>query len=169
MSEVQETYNPETLWDLIKETRYGMLTHRHEDGLLHSHPLTTQNKRLDADALLYFFIPKDGEIAHVVAHDGSVNVAYANPDDDTYVSVTGRASMLDDPALKEKLFTSFAKAWFPGGAGDPNLGLLAVEIVSADYWEVQDSKLTQLFKMMRSAVTGNPPTDIGEHARVVMN
>ena len=26
MSQVTETYDPKTLWDLIKETRFGMLT-----------------------------------------------------------------------------------------------------------------------------------------------
>jgi hypothetical protein len=36
-----------TLWDLIKNIRFGMLTHRHNDGMLYSHPLTTQNKLLD--------------------------------------------------------------------------------------------------------------------------
>ena len=48
MTETQITNDTTKLWDLIKGTRFGMLTHRHEDGL-HSHPLTTQNKTLDAD------------------------------------------------------------------------------------------------------------------------
>ena len=30
-----------TLWDLIKDIRFGMLTHRTSGGMLHSHPLTT--------------------------------------------------------------------------------------------------------------------------------
>src|SRR4051812_47535661 len=34
------------LWEMIKDIRFGMLTHRHPDGGLHSHPLTTQNKEL---------------------------------------------------------------------------------------------------------------------------
>jgi general stress protein 26 len=170
MSNTTETHDTAKLWDLIKGTRFGMLTHRHaDDGLLHSHPLTTQNKQLDADGKLYFFVPKDGAIAQHVPHDGIVNVAYANTDDDSYVSVAGHARMDENQALKESLFTSLAKAWFPKGAQDPNLGLLAVEISNADYWNVRDSKVTQLFKMARSAVTGRPPTDIGEHGRVVMN
>ena len=127
-----------------------------------------QNKRLDGDARLYFFIPKDGEISQHIARDGNVNIAFANTDDDCYVSISGRGALAEDMALKKELFSTMAKAWFPEGATDPNLGLLAVEIDSADYWEVKDSKLTQMFKMMRSAVTGKPPTDIGEHAHVTM-
>ena len=63
------TNDHQKLWDLIKDTRFGMFTHRHHDGLLHSHPLTTQNKALDEGATLYFFVPKDGEIARNVAEN----------------------------------------------------------------------------------------------------
>ncbi|MDM0036338.1 pyridoxamine 5'-phosphate oxidase family protein [Variovorax sp. J22P271] len=154
------------LWELIKDTRYGMLTHRHGDGQLHSHPLTTQNKKFDEGATLYFFIPKDGEIARHVATDPSVNVAYADTDADSYVSVSGQAALLDDAAKKEELFNTMAKSWFPQGAGDPNLGLLAVRILDAEYWDVDDSKMVQLFKMAKAAVTGQPPTDLAEHKKL---
>ena len=49
----------ETLWKLIKDIRFGMLTHRTASGMLHAHPLTTQNKQLDAGADLYFFISRN--------------------------------------------------------------------------------------------------------------
>lgn len=161
------TADTDKLWDLIKGTRFAMLTHLHtDDGLLHSHPLTTQNKSLDADATLYFFIPKDGVIATHLASDDRVNLAYANVDDDSYVSVAGHAALTDDPAKKNELFTAMAKSWFPKGVEDPNLGLLAVRTACADYWNVNESKATQLFKMARAAVTGNPPTDLGETGHI---
>ena len=156
------------LWELIKDTRYGMLTHRHGDGQLHSHPLTTQNKELDEGATLFFFIPKDGEIARHVATDASVNVAYADTDADSYVSIAGQAALLEDAAKKAELFNTMAKAWFPKGAGDPNLGLLAVRILDAEYWDVDHSKMVQLFKMAKAAVTGKTP-DLGEHKKVAVS
>lgn len=151
------------LWELIKDTRFGMLTHRHSDGHLHSHPLTTLNKKVDEGATLYFFIPKNGEIARHVASDASVNVAYANTDADSYVSVTGTAALLEDQTKKDELFNAAAKAWFPNGATDPNLGLLAVRILSAEYWDIDDSKMVQLLKMAKAAVTGETPKNLGEH------
>ncbi|MEJ7688694.1 MAG: pyridoxamine 5'-phosphate oxidase family protein [Variovorax sp.] len=153
------------LWELIKDTKFGMLTHRHGDSLLHSHPLTTQNKSVDEGATLYFFIPKDGDIARHVASDPVVNIAYANTDADSYVSVAGRASLSDDQRKKEELFTPMAKAWFPNGPADPNVGLLAVQIVEAEYWDVNDSKMVQVFKMMKAAMTGEPP-EMGEHKKL---
>jgi general stress protein 26 len=154
------------LWDLIKDTRYGMLTHRHDDGQLHSHPLTTQNKKFDEGATLYFFVPKDGDIARHVVSDPTINVSYANTDADSYVSISGQAALVDDQAKKDALFTTMAKAWFPQGVNDPNLGLLAVHIVDAEYWDVTDSKMVQLLKMATSAVTGKPPTHMAEHKKL---
>jgi general stress protein 26 len=154
------------LWDLIKDARYGMLTHRHDDGQLHSHPLTTQSKNIDEGSTLYFFVPRNGDIARHVASDPSVNIAYANTDDDSYVSVTGRATLREDQARKEALFNPAAKAWFPGGATDPNLALLAVEIIGAEYWDVNESKMVQLLKMAKAAITGNQPPSLGEHKKL---
>ena len=154
------------LWDLIKDTRFGMFAHRHHDGLLHSHPLTTQNKSVDEGATLYFFVPKSGDIVRHVATDGSVNVAYANTDADSYVSVTGKASVLENQAKKEELFNPAAKAWFPKGVTDPNLGLLTVHIDNAEFWDVDDSKMVQIFKMAKAAVTGQPPQNLGEHKKL---
>ncbi|MDQ0607467.1 general stress protein 26 [Variovorax sp. W1I1] len=163
------TGNTSKLWELIKDTRFGMLTHRHADGQLHSHPLTTQNKDVDENATLYFFVPKDGEIAQHVATDPTVNVSYANTDDDSYVSVSGHAALLEDPAKKEALFTKMAKAWFPEGPTDPNLGLLAVSVLRAEYWDVDDSKMVQLFKMAKAAMTGETPKNLGEHKKVAVS
>lgn len=159
------TNEPAKLWELIKDTRFGMLTHRHGDGQLHSHPLTTQNKDVDEGATLYFFVPKNGDIARHVASDSSVNVAYANTDDDSYVSVAGSAAIVENQTKKEELFNTAAKAWFPGGVTDPNLGLLAVTILDAEYWDVDDSKMVQLFKMAKAAITGETPK-LGEHKKV---
>ncbi|OAK58772.1 general stress protein [Variovorax paradoxus] len=156
------------LWDLIKDTRFGMLTHRHGDGQLHSHPLTTQNKDGDDVRTLYFFVPKNGDIARHVASDPVVNIAYANTDDDSYVSVSGNAALLEDQAKKEALFNKMAQAWFPNGPTDPNLGLLAVTVVGAEYWDVDDSKMVQLYKMAKAAITGEPPKDLGEHKKVAL-
>lgn len=153
----------QTLWDLIKDIKFGMLTHRHANGELHSHPLTTQNKSDDEGANLYFFISRKSELGQRIPHDGNVNVSYADPGDDSYVSVSGTAAIVEDQAKKDALFTSMAEAWFPGGATDPDLALLKVAIGHAEYWDVTDSKMVQLAKMAKAAITGEPPKNLGEH------
>lgn len=157
------------LWELIKDIKFGMFTHQHAGGMLHSQPLTTLNKALDEGATLYFFVSRKGDIAeHAVEHD-QVNVAYANPDNDSYVSVSGQALIVEDMGKKEALWSSMAKAWFPGGPTDPDLALLQVRITHAEYWDVTESKMVQLAKMAKAAITGKPPEKMGEHKELRMS
>ena len=163
---MNDTKQHEALWDLIKDTRFCMLAHRHTDGTLHSHPLTTQNKTLAEDGCLYFFVSRKSEVGQRLQQDGNVNLAYANPGKDTWVSVTGMARVLDDLAKKKELFNPIAKAWFPGGPEDADLELVEVRIAEAEYWNVKENKLLQLLKMGTAAVTGNRPRKMGEHGEV---
>ena len=160
---MSSTSDHHTLWTLIKDIKFGMLTHRHTDGQLHSAPLTTQNKADDEGPALYFFISRSSEMAACVAQDGNVNVAYAHLGGDRYVSVSGHSTVIEDQAKKNHLFTPFAKAWFPGGATDPDLALLQVSISHAEYWDVKESKMMQLAKMAKAVITGEPPEKMGEH------
>lgn len=156
-------HDHETLWDLIKDIKFGMLIHRHRDGTLQGHPLTTQNKSIDEGSVLYFFISQKSDMAGRLREDGNVNVSYADTGADNYVSIAGTASFSNNQAKKEELFTPLAKAWFPGGVTDPDLALLEVRISHAEYWNAKDSKVTQLFKMAKSAITGERPQNMSEH------
>ena len=158
----------ETLWKLIKDIRFAMLTHRTSSGMLHAHPLPTQNRKVDEKGELYFFIPQSGELYESLLTDGEVNVSYANPHDDCYVSLSGQARAVDNLAQKQALWSPMAQAWFPGGASDPNLALLAVRIRHAEYWDVDESKMVQLFRMAKAAITGEPVRGLGEHKELTL-
>lgn len=156
----------ETLWSLIKDIRIGMLTHRTASGMLHSHPLTTQSKSLNPLLELHFFISRQGALYEALQSDGQVNLSYADTGADTYVSLSGDARFSDDQALKESLWSPMAKAWFPEGVNAPQLALLVVRAHHAEYWDVKESKMVQLFKMAKAAVTGQPSTGLGEHREI---
>jgi general stress protein 26 len=151
------------LWDLVKDIKFGMFTTRHPNGHLHSRPMTTQNSRLDDDATLWFFMSRQGEAMAELLADPSVCMVYADTGKDSYVSISGRAVESTDRAAKERLWSPMAKAWFPGGIDDADLALVRLDISHADYWDVKESKLVQLWRMASAAVTGKPPTDLGEH------
>ncbi len=155
------------LWQLIKDMKFGMFTHRHADGQLHAHPLTTQNRSLDEKGILYFFVSRATELGQRVQADGNVCMTYGDPSKDTWVSISGTASVSEDRALKERLYNPLVKAWFPGGLEDPNLELLEVKIDHAEYWDIKESKMTQLLKMATAAVTGTPPK-LGDHQEIRM-
>lgn len=165
---MSKTQTPqETLWHLIKDMKFCMFTHRHADGQLHAHPLTTQNRSLDENSLVYFFVSKKSELGQRVQADGNVGLSYGDPGKDTWVSISGTARVNDDKATKERLWNPIVKAWFPGGLEDPDLELVEVKINHAEYWNITESKMTQLLKMTTAAVTGTPPK-LGEHRELNM-
>ena len=55
------------------------------------------------------------------------------------------------------MWNTFAEAWFPGGADDPNLVLVRVDVEQAQYWEDKKPKILQFAEIVIGAVTGNPP------------
>ena len=156
------------LWDLIKDTRFAMFTTRHRNGHLHSRPMTTQNRRVDEDDSLWFFMSRKSEPVEDLQADETVNVAYANTDRDGYVSVSGTARLVDDATRKQQLWNKAAQAWF-SGPDDPDLALVQVRITHANFWDVKESKLVQLYEMAKAAVTGRRPTDLGDRGVVRMN
>ena len=156
------------LWDLIKDIRFAMFTTRHGNGHLHSRPMTTQNSALDEDRNLWFFMSRKGDPVADIGADATVNVTYADPGEDSYVSVSGTAAVVEDMAKKQQLWSKLAAAWFPGGAADPDLALVCVTISHANYWDVEESKIVQLYQMAKAAFTGKPPTRLGEQAEIRM-
>jgi general stress protein 26 len=166
ISETQEAR--ERLWEMIKDIRFSMFTTRHPNGHLHARPMTTQNREMDENASLWFFMARDSDPAKDLMADPVVNVSYADPSSDRYVSVSGHAALYEDMGLKEKLWTKMAQAWFPNGYTDPNLALVQVKILHANFWDVKESKVVQLFHMAKAAVTGNPPKALGEQAAIHM-
>ena len=143
----------EKLGKLISKVKYAMLTTADEDGTLRSRPMATQSPE-DFDGDLWFYTrasaPKVGE----VEHEHQVNLAYAEPGDQLFVSVSGTANLVRDRAKAEQLWTPAMKAWFPKGTDDPDLALLKVHVEKAEYWDTPSSTIVHLVGFVKATVTG---------------
>lgn len=157
------------LWEMIRNIRFAMFTTRHNNGHLHSRPMTTQNSYLDEDSSLWFFMSRKGDPVADIASEPIVNLVYADPGEDTYVSISGTASVVESLVKKEQLWSPAAQAWFPGGASDDDLALVKVQITHANYWDIDESKIVQLFRLAQAVITGNPLKGLGEHAEIRMS
>ena len=105
----------EKLVTMIEALEVGMLTTEEENGGLRSRPMMTQRAE---KGVLWFFRGK--ELANP-KKDGQVNVSYADPNNEVYVSVSGAARTFRDPAKARELWNSGAQRWFPEGPDDPRL------------------------------------------------
>ncbi len=163
-----DTVDTTKLWDLIKDIKFAMFTARRGDGQLHSRPMTTQNGEDERGGVLWFFMSRSGSPVADLEEYPEVNVTYADPGKDAYVSICGAARVVEDLERKQAMWNTAAQAWFPGGPADPDLALVAVLVAEAEYWNVTSNQAVQLFKMAKAAMTGEPPRNMGEHRRVRM-
>lgn len=144
------------LEDKIKDIRICMLVTSDQDGVLRSRPMATQkfdNSHV-FDGKLYFFTKEHSPKSESIEQDQDVNLAYANPDSNTYVSVTGSARISKDKAKMKELYTPAIKAWFPEGLEDPEIALIEVDVESAQYWDSPNGKLVQLVGFAKAILTG---------------
>ncbi len=154
------------LWELIHGIRFAMFVTRHGNGHLHARPMTTQNRELGDDDTLWFFMSRSGDPVDDLAAEPVVNLSYADTSHDRFVSVSGQARVVQNTAKVKELWSKLAQAWFPGGVDDPNLALIEVKIVHAHYWNVTESKITQLYQMAKAVVTGTQPEQLGQTGEV---
>jgi general stress protein 26 len=148
---------------LIKGVKFAMLTTRHPDGTLHSRPMATQEVKFDGD--LWFFTGYGTEKVQELKQSPEVNVSFAQPDDNVYVSVSGQAEVVRDPQKIKELWNPIYKAWFPKGLDDPDLCLLKVSATQGEYWDSPSSKMVQLVGFLKATATGKR-YEPGDHAEV---
>lgn len=152
----------EKLKTLIEDIDFAMLT-TVNGGQLRSRPMSTQE--YEGENQLWFFTSDQTHKVEEIEADSRVNVAYAKPDDNVYVSVSGRAELVKDRQKIEELWNPILKAWFPDGLDDPTLSLLRVTIEEAEYWDSPNSKLVQIAGFVKALVTGQSAVG-GEYGKI---
>jgi general stress protein 26 len=151
------------LGELIGDIEVAMLTTRATDGSLMSRPL--QTLKLDAHGELIFFTAAGSHKVDQLTDDSSVNLAYADPDKQRYVSVRGRARMDRDVDTIEELWSAPQKIFFPAGKEDPNLMVLRVRVVDAAYWEAAGSFIARALDFAHGMLSDSPE-DLGKHGHL---
>ncbi len=150
---------------LIKDIKMAMLTTGTPGGRLHSRPMATQET--DFDGNLWFLTREDSGKVGEIRQDAEVNLSYADGKH-TFVSLSGPAQVSRDQAKVDELWNPMYKAWFPQGKDDPEIAVLRVQVVEAEYWEAPASAVVRNFKIMKAAVTGDH-SNVGEHQKLQMS
>ncbi len=139
--------------ELIKDIKIAMLTTQNDDGSLRSRPMGTQLEDFDGHYLWFFTYGKSPKVQDV-QHDRQVNVSYADPGGNRFVSVSGRALLVRDRKTMEKYWNAVYKAWFPDGLDTPDIALLQVTVDKAEYWDAPSNKFVTLVGFLKAVVTG---------------
>jgi general stress protein 26 len=140
------------LFRLIRKVKICMMTTVDPDGQLRSRPMVTQTKY--GEPQLWFFTKRSAPKVDEVELNGQVNLAYADPDSNTYVSISGRGSMVTNRWKMKELWNPAYRAWFPEGLDDPSLGLLKVAIEKAEYWQSPSSLAVHILGFTKAILSG---------------
>lgn len=151
-SKEQLTEAREVLKEKIEDIEIAMLITEEPDGDLRSRPMSTSE--MDEDGCLWFFTSEYSPKVNEISQDHKVNLSYAKPDKNLYVSVSGEAELVKDQNKIEERWNPILKAWFPQGLEDPKLALLKITPRQAEYWDASSSKMINFYHIAKAVVKG---------------
>ncbi|HEX8251126.1 MAG TPA: pyridoxamine 5'-phosphate oxidase family protein [Pyrinomonadaceae bacterium] len=152
--------------EFIRDIDFTMMTTIDEDGELQSRPMSTQKTEFDGS--IYFFTFDDTDKIRHIRKNPRVNLAYSAPDQQTYVSLRGRAEESKDRQKMEELWSPELKAWFPEGLETPGIALLKVKVESAEYWDSTSSMIAHAVGFAKAIITGES-YEMGENKTVELD
>jgi general stress protein 26 len=138
------------LVDLMRDMSVGMMTTYGPSGP-RSIPMARQE--VEPSAELWFITARDTEHVKDIEANPQVSVTFSARD--SWVAIVGQASLVDDRAKLEELWSTFAEAWLPGGPEDPNATLVKVDVVRGEYWDSPGSKVASLLSFVKAKATGD--------------
>ncbi len=163
MSEMlTESEKHERLAKIMSGFQTAMLVTHGTHSHLRSRPLAVAEAK--GDGVIYFATSATSDKVREIENNPAVNVSMQ--DDRKFVSITGNARLTRDRQLIDKLWSNAWKVWFPRGKEDPNLLLIEVEPVEAQYWDAGGLEgLKYLFQAAKALVTGSQPDSDGDERR----
>jgi general stress protein 26 len=149
--------------EMVGEAKFAMLTTLEKDGTLRSRPMATM--QLDGEGNLWFFTSRSSPKIVEGQRDQQVNLSYARTDKQDYLSVSGAAELVHDKEKIQALWSPWLRPWFPKGLNDPDLALLKVSIMAAEYWDAPDSATARAYGLVKALATGDTGA-LGEHRKI---
>ncbi|MFB2587665.1 pyridoxamine 5'-phosphate oxidase family protein [Acinetobacter sp. c1-l78] len=153
----------ETTTAIMKDVKFAMMTTMTSEGHLHACPMTTTEFDL-ANKEIWFIGYKTTETVQDISRNPQVNLSYASSDSKDYVSINGKAELVEDRAKLEALWSATYNAFFENGIDDANVQLIKIVPNGVQYWQSGNS-VVNIFKMTAAAVTGGKVADsLGENS-----
>jgi general stress protein 26 len=108
----------------------AMLCTRQPDGALRGRPMAIARSEENGD--VWFVTKLDTGKVEELLRDPHVAVTMQSKTH--YLSLSGRAEIVGDPAKLDELWQASWRAWFPAGKDEAGLALLHVRANEAEYW-----------------------------------
>lgn len=147
-------------WQLMESIRLCMFSNW--DGRrIRSRPMSAFVRR--DEGALYFFTDERAHKDDEIRRYPEVCLAFADTGGQKYVSVSGTAQLSANREKIKQFWSVGAKVWW-GDSDNPNLRLIAVRPVEAEFWD-SPGRLISGLKVAFALATGTH-LDPGEHKHV---
>ena len=141
----------EKLEELATSIDFALLATKLDKLPLHSIPMST--KKVDSKGNIWFLSGKDSKHNSNINKDSKVQLFYAKGMAMEFLTVYGKAEIIEDQIIIDDLYQSSDDNWFDGKT-DPNISAIKIIPEDAHYWDTKDNIFVSLIKMGVGTVTG---------------
>lgn len=137
--------------EILQDFNDAMLTTFGSDGRPSSRPMRIA--KITEDSTLWFATSKASDkVEDIQANE---LVAITMQGGGKYLSLTGKATLIDDPDSIDEMWSEAWKIWFPKGKKDPSITLLKVVAEDGAYWDMSGmNRLRYLYEAGKAYFTG---------------
>jgi general stress protein 26 len=132
----QQEPAPQHLVSVLQDFDSAILITRTTSGELRGRPMALAQIEPDGD--IYFATSLSNDAVREIETEPRVAVTVQGKL--KFASVSGRAHIMRDKALIEKLWREGWKLWFPEGKDDPSLCLIRFDGESGEYWDTSGTR-----------------------------
>jgi general stress protein 26 len=153
------------LFTLLSEFSTAMLITAAGDGRLRARPM--EIALIEPSCRLWFITAVDTVKVHEIERETRVHIA-CQKDRSCYLSINGRATLVEDREKVAELWQEPHRVWFPDGPNDPSIVLISVQPEDAEYWDHTGlKKAAYLWDATRAYFTGHTPRERKEQHGMV--
>jgi general stress protein 26 len=152
----------EKIREIAKHARYCLFGTALKSPPVTVRPMTVQT--VDDAGILWFLSGRTSHHNQHLAKDPLVQLFFANPEKQEFLTLDGAATIHTDRATREAHWTPFAKAWFAQGVEDPELTVLKFEPAGGYYWDTKHGKTASFLKSATGMLIGKTMDDSLEGA-----
>ena len=134
----------------MRDIDFAILSTRTEGGQIAGRPMSN-NREVEFDGDSYFFTCEDARSVADIRRDPNVGLGYQSKSGmlglkPFFLTLEGRASLIQDKSEFAKHWTKDLDAWFKEGIDTPGLTLIRVEADRLHYWDGYDEGELDLSK-----------------------
>jgi len=166
MSTLSSTEQREHFISLLKRFDTVMLVTLNSEHEFHGRPMAVA--AVEPDGRLWFLTGKDTAKVHEIEMDSHAYLT-AQDGDSAFLTVTGRATLIDDRERVRDLWQEDFKVWFPRGKNDPDIEVISIRPEYGEFWDTTGGQRAKYYwEAAKSYVTGTAPDldETGQHGRV---